>query len=76
MHFFDFSTIIKEAWDVFSPEKSALSIEDISARVSTNHVYKITLSPRKFVIGKLSYFGKFEHFKEDHTIINILANSL
>src|SRR5690606_9533280 len=30
----------------------------------------------KFVIAKISYFGKFIHFKEDHTIINVLANAL
>ena len=74
--FIDFTTIVKEAWAKYSPNEPALSIEDISARVSTNHVYKITLTSRKFVIGKLSYFGKFEHFKEDHSIINILAKNL
>ena len=76
MHFIDFSTIIKEAWHTYAPDTPALSINDISARVSTNHVYKINLSPRKFIIGKLSYFGKFEHFKEDHTIINKLGSKL
>jgi Ser/Thr protein kinase RdoA (MazF antagonist) len=28
------------------------------------------------VVAKVSYFGKFEHFVEDHTIINILAKKL
>ncbi len=74
--YIDFSSVVREAWAEFAPEQPALSIEDISARVSTNHVYKITLSTKKFVIGKLSYFGKFEHFREDHSIINILAKSL
>ena len=76
MHFIDFSTIIEEAWNAYPPDTPATDITDISARVSTNHVYKINLSPRKFVIGKLSYFGKFEHFLEDHTIINKLGSIL
>jgi len=74
--YLDFSSIIEDAWKEFSPKENPISIIDISARVSTNHVYKISLSAKKFIIGKLSYFGKFEHFKEDHTIINILAKNL
>jgi hypothetical protein len=44
--------------------------------VSTNHVYKIQLKDGETIIAKLSYFGKFEHFVEDHTIINVLSNNL
>jgi hypothetical protein len=51
-------------------------ISDISAMVSTNHVYKIQLKDGETIIAKLSYFGKFEHFVEDHTIINIMSNNL
>ena len=52
------------------------SISDISAKVSTNHVYKVVFANDSFVIAKLSYFGRYEHFVEDHTIINVLANNL
>ncbi|RBQ56533.1 hypothetical protein DI458_41730, partial [Burkholderia contaminans] len=51
-------------------------IEDISAMVSTNHVYRITFDDDDIIIAKLSYFGKFEHFKEDHRIIQTLAINL
>ena len=51
-------------------------ISDISAMVSTNHVYKIQLKDGETIIAKLSYFGKFEHFVEDHTIINVMSNNL
>jgi len=44
--------------------------------VSTNHVYRIKFEDKSFVIAKLSYFGKYEHFIEDHTIINALSNNL
>lgn len=72
----DFLTIIKYAWIDYDPSRRIKSIVDISALVSTNHVYKITLENRQIVIAKLSYFGKYEHFVEDHGIINVLANNL
>ncbi|HEX3024666.1 MAG TPA: hypothetical protein VHP12_05600, partial [Chitinophagaceae bacterium] len=46
------------------------------AEVSTNHVYKITFADKNFIVAKLSYFGEYEHFVEDHTIINSLSNNL
>ena len=52
------------------------AIIDISARVSTNHVFSVRLENDDRVIAKLSYFGKFNHFVEDHTLINALANNL
>ncbi|MEZ4701206.1 MAG: hypothetical protein R2834_12790 [Rhodothermales bacterium] len=72
----DFFSIVREAWNAYDPAAPALTIEDISAQVSTNHVYKVQLSSRRFVVGKVSYFGKYEHFREDHTIINRLAKTI
>ena len=76
MHFIDFITIVRYAWLAYDPSRSIKSISDISAKVSTNHVYKIIFEDKSFVIAKLSYFGKHEHFVEDHTIINVMANNL
>lgn len=76
MTYLDFTTIVKYAWRAYDGSRSIESVEDISAKVSTNHVYRIKLTNGNFVIAKLSYFGKFEHFVEDHTIINILNNNL
>ncbi len=44
--------------------------------VSTNHVFKITFDDDDIIIAKLSHFGKYEHFKEDHRIIHSLSNNL
>jgi hypothetical protein len=44
--------------------------------VSTNRVYKVTFTDEDFIIAKLSTFGKYEHFKEDHRIIHSLSNNL
>lgn len=68
--------IIEVAWQGYDASRHIKRIADISAKVSTNHVYKVTFTDRTFVIAKLSYFGQYEHFVEDHTIINVLANNL
>ena len=76
MAFIDFTTIVQEAWQAYDNTRTIKRIVDISAKVSTNHVYRITFNDDNFIIAKLSYFGKHEHFVEDHTIINSLSNNL
>lgn len=72
----DFNGIVRDALIHYDSTKKIESITDISARVSTNYVYRIKLTDGNIIIAKLSYFGKYEHFVEDHTIINSLANNL
>ncbi len=72
----DFLTIIRYAWMAYDSTRPIKRITDISAMVSTNHVYKIQLEDGNNIIAKISYFGKYEHFVEDHTIINALSNNL
>ncbi len=76
MPFIDFTGIIQEAWEAYDNSRQIVGITDISAKVSTNHVYKIKFRDNSLIIGKLSYFGKYEHFVEDHRIINSLSNNL
>ena len=68
MAFIDFTTIVQEAWQAYDNTRTIKRIVDISAKVSTNHVYRITFNDDNFIIAKLSYFGKHEHFVEDHTM--------
>ncbi len=72
----DFTTIVKYAWMEYDPTREIKTISDISVRVSTNHVYKVVFTNGHYVFAKLSYFGKYEYFVEDHTIINVLSNNL
>ncbi len=76
MNQIDFIGIVREAVEHYDASKEIIRIDDISAKVSTNHVYRIKFSDNNFIIAKLSYFGKFEHFVEDHSIINSLSNNL
>lgn len=72
----DFYNVITKAWEEYDPSRKISSIVDISARVSTNHVFAVKFENSDLIIAKCSYYGKFTHFKEDHTIINILSNTL
>ncbi len=72
----DFIGIIQDAWNDYDNSRTIKTIEDISAKVSTNHVYRIRFEDNEIIIAKLSYFGRFEHFVKDHAIINSLANNL
>ena len=68
--------IVRAAWKGYDPSRMIHTIEDISPMVSTNRVYKVTFTDEDFVIAKLSTFGKYDHFKEDHRIIHSLSNNL
>ncbi|WP_448699048.1 hypothetical protein ACFGVR_19135 [Mucilaginibacter sp. AW1-3] len=72
----NYNAIIKKAWAGFDASKAIRKIEDISAMVSTNHVFRVTFVDEDVVVAKLSNFGKYEHFKEDHRIINALSTNL
>ena len=76
MRIFNYTEIIQKAWLSFDPKRNIKSITDVSARVSTNHVYKIVFQDGHVIFAKLSYFGNYDHFKEDHAIINCLGNNL
>lgn len=72
----NFTKIVEDAWYQYDNSREIKTIEDISAKVSTNHVYRIWFEDGGIIIAKLSYFGKFDHFREDHSIINALATNL
>lgn len=72
----DFIAIVEAAWQEYDPSRTVLSINDISAMVSTNHVFRLRLEDETKIIAKFSYFGTYDDFVEDHSLINALANNL
>jgi hypothetical protein len=76
MHLLDCADIISKAWGAYGDPKKIKAIADVSAKVSTNYVFKIVFTDSTFILTKLSFFGKYEIFCEDHKIINALANRL
>ncbi|MEM8582628.1 MAG: hypothetical protein AAGF87_00095 [Bacteroidota bacterium] len=71
-----FQRIIHYAWRAYDHTRNIESLTDISARVSTNRVYRMLMEDGNELIAKITVFGSFENFAEDHTIINVLANNL
>ena len=76
MNAVDYNDIVRKAWDGYDPSRKIARTEDISAMVSTNRVMKVVFTDEDFIIAKLSSFGKYEYFKEDHRIIHALSNNL
>lgn len=72
----DLIPIIEKGWYEYNPNRKIHTIEDVSANVSTNKVYRITLNDKTFVMAKVSSYGRYENFKEDHQIINVMDNNL
>ncbi len=72
----DYQYIIRLGWKEYNPQREIADVQDLSVNVSTNKVFKLTLVDGGCLMVKVSSFGKFENFKDDHTIINVLANNL
>lgn len=72
----NFTAVIHDAWAAYGAPTPIKEVTDISVRVSTNYVFRVDLTDGRFLFAKVSYFGRYEDFKEDHTIINSLAHVL
>ena len=72
----NYQNILRYAWRAYDHTRSIDTITDISAEVSTNHVYKLAMTDGNILIAKVTFFGSYEAFAEDHVIINVLANNL
>ncbi|MCL2327945.1 MAG: hypothetical protein FWC39_05455 [Bacteroidetes bacterium] len=72
----NYQAIIHEGWNAYNSKRTIATIDDVSANVSTNKVFRIGFDDNTEVLVKVSNFGTYENFKEDHTIINCMANNL
>jgi len=62
--------ILLAAWEAYGDRRELSAIVEISATVSTNRVYRLVLSDKKELIAKVSSYGAFVHFRQDHERIN------
>jgi Ser/Thr protein kinase RdoA (MazF antagonist) len=72
----NYQNILRYAWRAYDHTRAIATIDDISAKVSTNHVYKLVMADGNVLIAKVTFFGSYEAFAEDHVIIDVLANNL
>jgi len=54
------------AWEQYGDDREITEVEELSAMVSTNRVYRVHLSDQQAVIAKSSNYGSFFLFAEDH----------
>src|SRR5262245_60920988 len=54
------------AFRTFSGGRSPLEIQAARAPVSTNRVYRLIFDWRTNVFAKISSYGSFVHFRQDH----------
>ena len=57
---------VLDAWSSFGDLRSITNFVETSAHVSTNRVFRITLSDGSKLIAKVSSYGSYFQFAEDH----------
>ena len=57
---------VRDAWHTYGDPRVITSIVEVSAKVSTNHVYRLYLDDSHSVIAKVSSYGSYFLFREDH----------
>lgn len=66
------SEILYAAWEDYEDPRRITGIIEVSARVSTNQVFRLELSDRSTVIAKVSSYGSYFLFREDHDRLHLL----
>lgn len=62
----DHRDAIAAAWSDYGDARRVIRVDELSAMVSTNRVYRLELDDRSHVIAKSSNYGSFFLFAEDH----------
>jgi len=55
-----------DAWSAYADSRKIVRFDEISAHVSTNRVFRITLDDAHTLIAKVSSYGSYFQFAEDH----------
>jgi hypothetical protein len=69
----DPTTHVRRAWHRFGDLRTIVDITDMSAMVSTNTVMRVTLSDGSAVFSKVSSYGSYFLFAEDHDRLHRLT---
>ena len=61
---------LRDAWHAYDDPRAIESVVEVSAKVSTNRVYRLHLHGGDSVIAKVSSYGSYFLFREDHDRIH------
>lgn len=68
--------VVHEAWVGLGDARLLTNVHEISANVSTNHVYRLTLGDGSSVVCKVTSYGSYFLFAEDHDRLSRCSKSL
>lgn len=68
--------IVGRAWQAFGDGRAIVDATEVSANVSTNQVFRLQLSDGSAVIVKVSSYGSYFLFREDHERIRLWLDRL
>ncbi|MEZ5250989.1 MAG: hypothetical protein R2713_17775 [Ilumatobacteraceae bacterium] len=64
------------AWEQYGDPRRITSLDEVSANVSTNRVYRVHLSDDSTLVSKVSSYGSYFLFVEDHDRLQRCASLL
>jgi len=68
--------VVRIAWSDYGDQRKIVDIVEVSAHVSTNHVFRLHFNDDSYVVGKVSSYGSYFLFAEDHDRLFNLVESL
>jgi Ser/Thr protein kinase RdoA (MazF antagonist) len=66
----DVPVILRDAWQAYDADDAIVAHDETSAGVSTNRVYRLTLQSGRGLFAKVSSYGSYVHFRQDHARIH------
>jgi Ser/Thr protein kinase RdoA (MazF antagonist) len=67
---------VHAAWDDYGDPRRIVSLDEVSANVSTNRVYRVHLDDGSTLVSKVSSYGSYFLFVEDHERLRLCASLL
>src|SRR4051812_29429566 len=58
--------IVHDAWDDYGASDPIVSMVETSPGVSTNRVYHVRFESGRSLFAKVSSYGSYVHFRQDH----------
>lgn len=72
----DAAGVVRAAWKQFADGREITRLEEVSAHVSTNRVFRVHFQDESHVVAKISSYGSYFLFAEDHDRLFRLHNQL
>jgi hypothetical protein len=67
---------VHAAWDAYHDQRAIVGLDEVSANVSTNRVYRVHLDDASTLVCKVSSYGSYFLFVEDHERLSRCASLL